>query len=148
MMKKAVTVMAMLALGLMMAGGAQAQSDDCDQIPNAMQLRTHNFEDANGLDGNGGIHRHGGDFVGEGGPHGPLGTGPDDELLKFLGMDEMIMLQNGMLFGFMSVYHYGPGESQVGVEDPGHFGPNTSGEGYGAAGENQNAMNQPRSGRR
>nr|MEE4269475.1 hypothetical protein [Candidatus Krumholzibacteria bacterium] len=29
MMKKAVTVMAMLALGLMMAGGAQAQSDDC-----------------------------------------------------------------------------------------------------------------------
>ena len=70
-------ILAIMAICLL-AVSASAQTDgDCegpvqqqDQTQNQQQDQDMNYEDANGVDGNGGIHRNG--HTGEDGPHGYL----------------------------------------------------------------------------
>lgn len=70
-------ILATIALSLL-AVSASAQTDgECDgpvqqqdQTQNQQQDQDMNYEDANGVDGNGGIHRNG--HTGEEGPHGNL----------------------------------------------------------------------------
>ncbi len=145
-MKQSTLMIFSAVLICLMAAGAVAQT-----TPPGDQVQRHNYDNVNGLDGNGGIHRHGDEFVGGGGPHGPIGPGPDDELLKFLGLDA-----TSVLAGNMWIYGWGPGATQSGVEEPSPYGPNVTGAGFGPAGDmdgqgqssNAGALNQARSGRR
>lgn len=110
-------------------------NDEADMTQKKLQKRLLNFENANGSDAFGGIERHGGDFVGEGGPHGPMGsagdTGDADELLKFLGLDEQLFT-SGEQTASGSANHYGQGlvdwsaetahGAELGTGEPGPFG--------------------------
>lgn len=73
-------VLALVMCGLM-AGVGLAQDTGTTDEPQQLQLRELNYADAPGLDANGGIHRNGADFVGEGGPHGSAGmSGETDKI--------------------------------------------------------------------
>jgi len=67
------------------SGKGDGTADDglksIDGETDGVKERTLNYVDAPGIDANGGIVRNGGDFVEEGGPHGPIGPGPDESNL-------------------------------------------------------------------
>jgi hypothetical protein len=70
-------IFATLALSLLAVSASAQTDEDCegpvqqqDQSQNQQQDQDMNYEDANGVDGNGGINRNG--HTGEDGPHGNL----------------------------------------------------------------------------
>jgi len=93
-------------------------------------------------------NRKGDEFTGEGGPHGPMGTGPDGDLLKIFGEDT-----DGSFAGQLLRHSWGPGTSDL----EGPFGPNSGVAGFGPGGRDAadgkgdpatSARGQARSGRR
>lgn len=82
--------------------------------------------------------RHGGDFAGEGGPNGPLDSGPIDDFLKISGENA-----DGTFAGEMLRYGWGPGDSTL----DGPFGPN-DGTGYGPGRRNATDGDDPAKGTR
>ncbi|MCK9995637.1 MAG: hypothetical protein KAH56_05065 [Candidatus Krumholzibacteria bacterium] len=90
--------------------------------------------------------RHGDENIGEGGPHGPMGSGTLDGLLKIFGENA-----DGNFAGDRLQHSWGPG-SDLG----GPFGPNEDHVGYGQRGNNsgdsddptKSARGQSRAGRR
>ncbi len=90
--------------------------------------------------------RRGDEFVGQGGPQGPMGSGPLDDFIK-MASDDI----DGAFAGEMHQYGWGPGDSTL----DGPFGPN-DGTGFGPGGRNaaeggnsdNGARSQARSGRR
>ena len=77
MHRSIIFILTILLMGLMASTALAQKGPGGANAP----LMNHNYLDANGANAYGGIHRHGGDFAGEGGKHGPFGPGPDDEQL-------------------------------------------------------------------
>ena len=111
------------------------------------QQRLHGDGDGNNHE-LGENNRNGDEFTGEGGPHGPMGTGPDGDLLKIFG-DEA----DGSFAGQLMRHSWGPGTSDL----EGPFGPNSGVAGFGPGGRDAvdgkgdpatGARGQARSGRR
>ncbi len=107
-----------------------------DPAGDATQQRLRNYDEANGANSHGESHRHGDEFTGTGGPHGPMGSAADDgsvvdeEYFKTFGMEEVLgEAMDGTFAGEMLRYDWGPGDSEL--DKP--FGPN-DGVGYGPAG--------------
>ena len=143
--------------------GDGAMGEDGAQGEDALKERKLNYDEEWG---NGGTVRNGGDYAEEGGPHGPVGDGPDDVDKMFIdedldGFNDLSgegMSQLGSLgldatktqSGQMLRNDYGPGEAgvetPVGPQDSPHFGPGES------SGEGEPVVNsdpvQSRSGRR
>lgn len=79
-MKTTMNLLLILILTGAFAVAAMAQDEDTPaQTQQQSQERVLNHDDANGEDAHGGIVRNGGEYVEEGGPHGPVGPGPDDD---------------------------------------------------------------------
>ena len=83
-MKTTMTTLLVILLAGVFAAAAIAQDEETptqakEQAQEQVQERQLNYDDAPGQDANGGIVRNGGDYAEEGGPHGPVGPGPDDE---------------------------------------------------------------------
>jgi len=98
----------------------------------AEQLRERNHDETSGDDANGEIHRHGDEFTGEGGPHGPMGNADVEAFFEAFGMDEMIGAGgegDGEFAGQLLRHEWGPGDPELDAP----FGPN-DGTGYGPAG--------------
>ena len=163
-MKRFYSISFFVILISLLAAGAYAQSDDGECTE--QKTRNLNYDEEWG---NGGTVRNGGDYAEEGGPHGPVGDGPDDVDKAFIdedgdGFNDVIMnagegmSQLGTLgadatktqSGQMLRNDYGPGEAgvetPVGPQDSPHFGPGES------SGEGEPVVNsdpvQSRSGRR
>lgn len=78
-MKTTMTMLLVLLLAGTFAVAAFAQEEDAPaQAQEQLKERVLNYDEANGEDAFGGIVRNGGDYVETGGPHGPVGPGPDE----------------------------------------------------------------------
>jgi hypothetical protein len=75
-MKTLMTSLLMILMIGVLAGAALAQDPD-----DADKTRKLNYENAPGIDGNGGTVRNGDEFVEDGGPHGPVGDGSLDKAM-------------------------------------------------------------------
>lgn len=135
----------------------QAQLQTQEQIKEQTQVQTR--EDCQNPDldksggqnqqmnyggGNGETHelgetpRHGDEFTGEGGPNGPLDSGPMDDFLKISGENA-----DGAFAGEMMRFGWGPGDSTL----DGPFGPN-DGTGHGPGGRDATDGEDPAKGTR
>lgn len=125
---------ALLALVLATVAFAQdVQDEDPKQEMKQLRLRLQKYSDA-APDAHGGINRRGAEYAMDGGPHGPMGPGPDEEgdlddaTLFFVdGVEEAPA-------GQLNQHRFGPGDGEL---DPpcGAFGPNYDGDGFGPGGD-------------